>query len=63
MNAYQAAYELGVAQSRNLGARNPWLPAEPNTKRMILAQCWNKGRVHDMPESFQFDDEVTAHDH
>lgn len=52
MNAYERAYRLGVAQSRVLGARNPWLPADLHTKRMMLAQCWRAGRLHDMPESF-----------
>ncbi|MFE5708129.1 hypothetical protein [Rhodococcus koreensis] len=55
MNAYRAAYLDGVAQSRTIGARNPYLPAELYTRRMLLAQCWNAGRVHDMPESFKTD--------
>lgn len=52
MNAYRAAYELGVAQSRILDATNPYLPAELYTRRMMLAQCWRAGRLHDMPASF-----------
>ena len=53
VNAFKAAYLDGVAKSRVIGARNPYLPAEPNTRRMLLAQCWNKGRVHDMPDAFR----------
>jgi hypothetical protein len=58
VNAYRAAYELGVAQSRILGAKNPFLPAELHTRRMLLAQCWRAGRLHDMPASFRSDAEV-----
>jgi len=53
VNAYRSAYELGVAQSRTIGARNPYLPAELYTREMLLAQCWHAGRVHDMPASFK----------
>ncbi|MBV6763058.1 hypothetical protein [Rhodococcus opacus] len=53
MNEYRAAYLDGVAKSRTLGARNPYLPADLHTKRMMLAQCWRAGRLHDMPASFK----------
>lgn len=49
VNPFKAAYLAGVASSRVLGAKNPYAPAEPNTRRMMLAQCWLKGRLHDMP--------------
>jgi hypothetical protein len=49
---FRAAFAQGKASARKIGARNPYLPAEPNSHRMRLAQCWNQGRVDDMPASF-----------
>ncbi|MBA8958190.1 hypothetical protein JOJ86_001481 [Rhodococcus percolatus] len=54
-NAYRVAYERGRAESRVIGAVNPYLPAEVGTPQMWLAQCWNRGRVADMPASFDVD--------
>lgn len=50
---YRIAYLAGVAASRDLTARNPYLPAEIGTRRMRLAQVWHKGRLHDMPAAFR----------
>lgn len=49
---FRAAYAEGKAAAGRLGVANPYLPAEPGTHRMRLAQCWNQGRVADMPASF-----------
>ena len=54
-NTYRAAYERGRAESRVIGAVNPYLPAEVGTPGMWLAQCWNRGRVADLPASFDVD--------
>ncbi|QHE74515.1 MULTISPECIES: hypothetical protein [unclassified Rhodococcus (in: high G+C Gram-positive bacteria)] len=55
MNTYERAYRLGVAQSRTLGARNPFRPAKLHTREILLAQCWRAGRLHDMLASFKTD--------
>ncbi|MCZ4557978.1 hypothetical protein O4215_20665 [Rhodococcus maanshanensis] len=49
---YRAAYDEGKATSRQIGASNPYLPAQPGTVQMRLARCWIAGRTATMPASF-----------
>lgn len=52
-DSFRDAYLAGVAASRTPRAENPYLPADLNTRRMLLAKVWRKGRLHDLPDSFK----------
>lgn len=54
-DSYRVAYLRGITASRDRHVTNPYLPADPDTRRLRLAQMWQRGRLHDMPARFSRD--------